>query len=90
MIRTRLAVERALAEACVALDHAAGTNLESSRWRAWSAELLGSPVNNSPQGSRRHRLSQPAGALHWATPDTISKFGDDSDDDSAYFTDDGI
>ena len=89
MIRTRLAVERALAEACVALDGATTEcTLEQSRWRVWSAELLGSPVSQTP--TRRQRLNQQAGSLHWATPDTISKFVDDSDDDSAYFTDDGI
>lgn len=34
--------------------------------------------------------TETTGALHWATPETISKFGpEDSDEDSAAFTDDG-
>jgi len=86
-----LAVESALAEALETLDNASGETLETTRRRHWSsADFLGPPVSGSPVSSLRRRLTQPAGALHWATPDTISKFGDDSDDDSAYFTDDGI
>jgi len=37
-----------------------------------------------------HSMTDASGALHWVTPESISLFGgEDSDDDSAYFTDDG-
>ena len=99
MIRTRLAVERALAEAFVAVDCVAGKQPDT-RWTEWSADVLSSPVahrqpllqRTSYSSSRPDfSIAEPSGALHWATPETISKFGPhDSDDESAFFSDDGI
>mmetsp|Transcript_12226 Transcript_12226/g.49244 ORF Transcript_12226/g.49244 Transcript_12226/m.49244 type:complete len:755 (+) Transcript_12226:70-2334(+) len=97
MIRTRMAVERAIAEGCTALDRAfeaalndaAGSSPRATR--AYPRDRSGSPIlAHRTRTSRLFRVSQSTGALHWATPETINKFGaDDSDDDEAYFTDDG-
>mmetsp|Transcript_12225 Transcript_12225/g.49239 ORF Transcript_12225/g.49239 Transcript_12225/m.49239 type:complete len:117 (+) Transcript_12225:2087-2437(+) len=96
-IRTRMAVERAIAEGCTALDRAfeaalndaAGSSPRATR--AYPRDRSGSPIlAHRTRTSRLFRVSQSTGALHWATPETINKFGaDDSDDDEAYFTDDG-
>jgi len=117
MIRTRLAIERALAEACALLERAASGGSRETKWRAWHEDVMGSPL--SPIGSRSSRspitayraplspvessplgtrlstrrptsptpsfITQPADALEWATPQTISRF--DDDDDSDFYSD---